>query len=92
MGTTARTTVELDPRLYRALKRQARGSKRSLTRLVNRTLREALRQAPRHNARARGRRLSREDAADIAAIRQRRHEKGRPFDEFMKELKRDGLL
>ena len=45
MGTTARPTVELDPRLYRALKRQAAASKRSLTRLVNEAVREALEDA-----------------------------------------------
>ena len=92
MGTTARTTVELDPGLYRALKRRARGSNRSLTRLVNEAVREALHEAIRRDARARGRRLSREDAADIASILERRHERGRPFDEFVEELKRDGLL
>ncbi|MCI0403247.1 MAG: CopG family transcriptional regulator [Acidobacteria bacterium] len=75
MATTARPTVELDPRLYRALKRQARGSKRSLTRLVNEALTEAL-----------------EDAHDLAVARQRlrRREKGRPFEEFLRELRREG--
>jgi hypothetical protein len=77
MGTTARPTVELDPRLYRALKRRARGSKRSLTRLVNRTLREAL-----------------EDAHDVAIARRRLRskERGIPFDEFVKRLRKDNLL
>ena len=92
MGSTARPTVELDPQLYRALKRRARGSKRSLTRLVNKALRESLRAAPRRNSRARGRRLSREDAADIAAIRERRHEPSRPLDDVIRDMKRDGLL
>ncbi|MCI0403251.1 MAG: CopG family transcriptional regulator [Acidobacteria bacterium] len=45
MGSAPRTTVELEPRLYRALKRRARGSKRSLTRLVNKAVREALEDA-----------------------------------------------
>jgi predicted transcriptional regulator len=91
MGSAPRTTVELDPRLYRALKRRAAARKRSVSGLVNEAVRES-RAAPRRNSRARGRRLSREDAADIAAIIERRHERGRPFDEFVKELKRDGLL
>jgi len=88
MGTTPRPTVELDPRLYRALKRRARGSKRSLARLVNDAVREALRQ----DSRGRGRRLSREDAADIAAILERRHERSRPLDDVIRDMKRDGLL
>ena len=77
MGTTPRTTVELDPQLYRALKRRARGSKRSLTRLVNKALRESL-----------------EDAHDLAIARRRLRskEKGIPFDQFVKQLKKDGLL
>ena len=77
MGTSTRPTVELDPRLYRALKRQARGSKRSLTRLVNRALLEAL-----------------EDAHDLAIARRRLRskEKGRPFEEFVRELRREGKL
>ena len=75
MSTTARPTVELDPRLYRALKRQAAASKRSLTRLVNEAVREAL-----------------EDAHDLAIIRKRRHEKGIPFDQVLKRLKKAGRL
>jgi len=92
MGSTARPTVELDPRLYRALKRQAAASKRSLTRLVNEAVRESLRAAPRRNSRARGRRLSREDAADIETLRKRRHEPSRPLDDVIRDMKRDGLL
>ena len=92
MGTTASTTVELDPGLYRALKRRARGSQRSLTRLVNKAVREALHEAIRRDARARGRRLSREDVADIAAILERRHETSRPLDDVIRDMKRDGLL
>jgi predicted transcriptional regulator len=77
MGSTPRTTVELDPGLYRALKRRARGSKRSLTRLVNKALRESL-----------------EDAHDLDVARRRLRSKGKsiPFDEFVKQLKKDGLL
>ena len=77
MGSTARPTVELDPQLYRALKRRARGSKRSLTRLVNKAVREAL-----------------EDAHDLAVARRRlrSRDKGRPFEEFLRELRREGKL
>lgn len=75
MSTTARPTVELDPRLYRALKRRAAASKRSLTRLVNEAVREAL-----------------EAAHDLAIARQRlrRRERGRPFEEFLRALRREG--
>ncbi len=75
MSTTARPTVELDPRLYRALKRRAAASKRSLTRLVNEAVREALEDA--------------HDLA-IARHRLRRRERGRSFEEFLRALRREG--
>ncbi len=34
----------------------------------------------------------REDLIDLQAVRERRNEPGRPFEEFLSDLKRDGLL
>lgn len=88
MRELSRTTVYLEPGLHRALKVKAAVTDQSLSALVNDAVRESL----RGNTRSRARRLSREDAIDLEAFRKRRHEKGRPFAEFVRELKRDGLL
>ncbi|MFQ5778377.1 MAG: CopG family transcriptional regulator [Terriglobia bacterium] len=71
-----RTTVYFKPGLYRALKIKAATTDRSISALINEAVQEALR----------------EDAIDLEAARRRRREKGRPFEDFLKELKRDGLL
>lgn len=92
MPETKRSTVYFEPKVYRALKIKAAVTDESISDLVNDAVRESLRGAPRGNTSSRARRLSREDAADLDAFRKRRHEKGRPFSEFLKELKRDGLL
>jgi len=76
MKESSRTTVYLEPGLYRALKLKAASTDRRLSELVNEAVRLALR----------------EDAIDLETARQRRREKGRPFEDFLKELKRDGLL
>ena len=76
MADVNRTTVYLEPGLHRALKIKAATTDQSISALVNDAVREALR----------------EDQIDLAAARRRLHQKGRPFEEFLKELKRDGLL
>lgn len=76
MAELNRTTVYPEPKLHRALKVKAAVTDRSLSELVNDAVRDALR----------------EDALDLEAVHQRRREKGRPFHDFLKELKRDALL
>ncbi len=34
----------------------------------------------------------REDLIDLQAVRERRNEPGRPFEQFVADLKRDGLI
>jgi len=92
MAETKRSTVYFEPNVYRALKIKAAVADESISELVNEAVRQSLRAASRGNSRSRERGLSREDAADLDAFRKRRHEKGRPLNEFLKELKRDGLL
>lgn len=76
MAETNRTTVYLRPGLRRALKVKAALSDRSLSDLVNEAVEESLR----------------EDALDLEAVRQRRHEPRIPFERVLAELKRDRLL
>jgi len=70
------TTVYLDPRIARAAKVKAAVTGRSLSDLANEGLT----------------RLLSEDERDIRLAKERRREKGRPYEEFVKELRRDGLL
>lgn len=78
MKTPARrpTTVYLDPKIARAAKVKAAVSDRSLSDIVNDALAAKLRQ----------------DEADLSLMRTRRKEPTRPYEEFLKELKRDGLI
>ena len=76
MAELSRTTVYLEPGLHRALKVKAALTDESLSALVNEAVREALR----------------EDALDLKAARRSLRQKGRPFADFLKALKRDGLL
>ena len=94
MAETKRSTVYFEPKVYRALKIKAAVTDESISGLVNDAVRESLRAAPRGNTRSRARSLSREDAADLAVARRRlaRREKGRSFEEFLRELRREGQL
>lgn len=87
-----RTTVYLEPELHRALKVKAAVTDQSISELVNDAVRQALGQAAGRNTRSRARRLSHEDAADLEVVRQRRHEKGIPYQQFLKQLRKQGLL
>ena len=71
-----RATVYLDPRIQRAIKIKAAQTDSTISELVNEALRLSLK----------------EDAIDLAAIRDRAHEPERSFEEVVKALKRDGLL
>ena len=71
-----RTTIYLNPKIYRATKVKSALTGRSFSALVNEALVQALR----------------EDEADLVSFHQRRTEPSRPFEDVLKDLKRDGLL
>ena len=71
-----RTTVYLNPKVYRAAKVKSALVGKPLSMLVNEALILAFR----------------EDEADLASFRQRRKEPDRPFEDVLRDLKRDGLL
>ena len=76
MAGDTRMTVYLQPKIYRALKVKSATTDRSVSDLVNAAVIEALR----------------EDAIDLEAFEKRSKESVRPFDQILKDLKRDGLL
>ena len=76
MAATQRTTVYLQPKLYRALKVKAAITDQGISELINEAVALALR----------------EDASDRKALRKGRRQPSRPLTEFLRELKRDGLL
>lgn len=76
MAEPSRTTVYFERDLHRALKIKAAQTDRSISELVNEAVRLSLR----------------EDALDLDAVRRRRKEKGIPYEKFLKQLKKDGLI
>ena len=76
MADHAKTTVYLQPKVYRALKVRAATTDRSISDLINAAVIEALR----------------EDALDLEAFEKRSKEPSRPFERVLEDLKRDGLL
>lgn len=76
MAGEARMTVYLQPKIYRALKVKSATTDRSVSEIINAAVMEALR----------------EDAVDLEAFDKRSKEPARPFDQILKDLKRDGLL
>ena len=70
------TTLYLDRRIARAAKAHAARTGRSLSALVNEGLT----------------RLLSRDEQDLRLAKKRRTEKSRPYEELLKELRRDGLL
>ena len=71
-----RTTVYLESKIHRALKLRSAETGIPISSFVNDVLRQALF----------------EDLDDLEAIKKRQHEPTRPFEEFLRELKRDGYL
>ncbi|MDV2989047.1 MAG: ribbon-helix-helix protein, CopG family [Dehalogenimonas sp.] len=71
-----RTTIYLDPYLYRALRLKAATADRSVSDLVNEALRESLA----------------EDAEDIAAFESRLNEPLVSYEAMIKKLKADGRI
>lgn len=76
MTEQAKTTVYLQPKVYRALKVKAATTDRSISELINAAVIEALR----------------EDALDLEAFEKRSKEPSRSFEKVLEDLKRDGLL
>ena len=76
MADPAKTTVYLQPKIYRALKVKAATTDRSISDLINAAVIEALR----------------EDALDLESFEKRSKEPSRPFEKVLEDLKRDGLL
>ena len=73
---TKRATVYFDPILHRALRLKSVETSRSLSDLLNDAVRGELA----------------EDAQDLSAFDVRKHEPTIPFEDFVKELKRNGKL
>jgi hypothetical protein len=73
---TKRATVYLEPDLHRALRLKSVETSRSLSELVNDAVRDELAL----------------DADDLAAFEERRQQKMVSFEDFVKELKRNGKL
>lgn len=73
---TRRATIYLDPALHRALRLKSVETSRSMSDLINDAVRDELA----------------EDADDLATIRARQGEPTVAFEDFVKELKRDGKI
>jgi hypothetical protein len=73
---TKRATVYLDPRLHRALRIKSVETSQSMSDLVNEAVARALA----------------EDAADLAAFKERAHEPLVSFEAALKDLKRHGKI
>ena len=69
-------TVYLDPRIAQAVKMKAALTGESVSDQVNDALAESLKQ----------------DEEDLRVLRGRRAERGRSFEDVLKDMKRDGLL
>ena len=73
---TKRATVYLDPVLHKALRLKAVETSRSISDLINDAVRDELA----------------EDADDLATFEARKKERTIPFEDFVKELKRNGKI
>jgi predicted DNA-binding protein len=71
-----RATIYLEPELHKALRLKSAETSQTMSDLVNEAVREALS----------------EDVEDLAAFDQRQHEPAISFEEFVKELKRNGKI
>jgi hypothetical protein len=71
-----RTTIYFDPNLHQALRVKAAQTNQSVSKLVNQAVRLFLA----------------EDAEDLAAFAQRRHEPDLPFEDVLKDLRLRGKI
>ena len=76
MSATKRATVYIDSKLHRALRLKSAETDQTISDIVNDAVRTALA----------------EDADDLAAIEDRASEPTRPFESFLKDLRRRGRL
>jgi plasmid stability protein len=76
MDSQKRATVYFHPDIHRALRLKAAAVDRSISDMVNEAVKTALA----------------EDAEDLAAFDERKHEKSLSFETFVKSLKRRGRL
>ena len=76
MEELRRTTTYLRPELFKALKMKAAKMDRSVSDLVNQAVRYSLA----------------EDAIDLEAIERRKNQSERAFDDFIRELRKNGRL
>ena len=76
MSATKRATVYIDSRLHRALRLKSAETDQTISEIVNEAVRFALA----------------EDADDLSAIADRVSEPTRPFESFVKDLRRRGRL
>ncbi|MCK6530393.1 ribbon-helix-helix protein, CopG family [Myxococcota bacterium] len=76
MAEPQRTTVYLDPELHRALRLKAAETDSNVSALVNQAVRAALA----------------DDLEDLQALEDRKAEPSRRFEEFLRDLRDDGLL
>ncbi|MFI5402929.1 MAG: CopG family transcriptional regulator [Planctomycetota bacterium] len=76
MPATKRATIYLDTKLHRALRLKSAETDLTISDIVNEAVRVALA----------------EDADDLAAIEDRAPEPSRPFETFLKDLRRRGRL
>ncbi|RLB54293.1 MAG: CopG family transcriptional regulator [Deltaproteobacteria bacterium] len=73
---TNRATVYLEPELHRVLRLKSIETSRSMSELINEAVREAMA----------------EDAEDLATFTRRRKEPLLSFENFLKELQRNGTI
>ena len=71
-----RATIYFDPDLHRALRVKAAETDKSVSELVNQAVKLSLA----------------EDAEDLAAFEERRHEPNLPFEDVLQDLKRRGKI
>jgi ParG len=76
MGNPKRATVYFDPDIHKALRFKAAAADRSISDIVNEAVQLSLA----------------EDASDLAAFEERRHEPIVSFDDFVMRLKRRGQI
>jgi hypothetical protein len=76
MPEAKRATIYFEPSLHRALRLMAAESDISISEIVNRAVRDSLS----------------EDAADLEIFEKRKNEPTRPYEEFLRDMKRRGKL
>ena len=76
MPETKRATIYFEPGVHRALRLMAAEGDISISEFVNRAVRDSLR----------------DDADDLEIFEERKNEPTRPYEEFLRDMKRRGKL